>query len=115
MALADPQVLPGTPTIDMDRVSSALGAFASVDSIKELTVQHSSNTRGRHTVKLTTRKISADPLLPAQNREFQQSVHIVIDHPKSGFTAAEVLAAVVQFVDYLDDAALLADLIQGQA
>jgi hypothetical protein len=115
MALADPQVLPGTPTIDLDRISAALGAFASADSVKELRVDHSNGNRRRSVVKLTTRKIASDPLLPAQNREYQQSVHLVIDSPKSGFSNAEVLAAVEQFVNYLDDASLLADVIQGQA
>lgn len=115
MALADPQVLPGTPTIDLNRISAALGVFASEDSVKELSISHSNGNRRRAVVKLTTRKISQDPLLPAQNREYQQSVHIVVDAPKSGFTNAEVVAAAEQFVDYLNTAGLLAKLVQGQA
>jgi len=115
MALADPQVLPGSPTINLDRVSSALGDFAESTGERELTVQHNKGNRIRHVVKLTLRKIAADPLLPAQNREFQQSVHVVIDQPLSGFTNDEVLANVTRFVNYLGTSGLLLKIIQGQS
>lgn len=116
MALADPQVLPTSPsTTGLARVSTTLGRFASADSTYELTVDHSRNSRQRHVVKLTQRKISTDPLLPAQNREYQQSVHVVIDHPLSGFTATEVSAFAELFVDYLGTSGLAAALVQGQA
>jgi hypothetical protein len=116
MALADPQSLPTTPAATpLDRISTALGSFASADTTYELSVQHSRNSRSRHVVKLTQRKISADPLLPTTNREYTQSVHVVIDHPLQGFTAAEVTSFSEIFVNYLDTAGLLADIVQGQA
>lgn len=117
MALADPQSLPTTPSAtDLDRVSSALGKFASSDTTRELTIEHSRASRSRHVVKLTQRKIAADPLLPSQNREYQQSVHIVIDHPIQGFTAQEIVDHAALFVEYLDTTAgLLADIVQGQS
>jgi hypothetical protein len=116
MALADPQSLPTTPTAtSLDRITTALGAFASADTTYELTVQHSRNSRTRHVVKLSQRKISADPLLPSQNREYTQSVHVVIDHPLSGFTASEVTSFVDVFVNYLKTAGLTAKIVQGQS
>jgi len=117
MALADPQSLPTTPSAtDLDRVSTALGRFASADTTRELTVDHSRNSRVRHVVKLTQRKIASDPLLPSQNREYQQSVHIVIDHPIQGFTAQEVIDHAQLFVDYVDGTSgLIADIVQGQS
>lgn len=116
MALADPQVLPATPTpINLDRITVALGEFANADTTYSLQVQHSRNSRARHVVKLTQRKISADPLLPTTNREYTQSVHVVIDHPLQGFSATEVENLGKLFVDYLDTAGLMAKLVQGQA
>lgn len=115
MALADPQVIPGTPTIPMARISATLGHFGNDDSTYELTVEHARNSRARHLVKLTQRKISADPLLPTQNREYSQSVHILIDHPKQGFSNTEVLALVTRAVAYYGTAGLMASVVQGQA
>lgn len=117
MALADPQSLPTTPSAtDLDRVSAVLGKFASADTTRELTVNHSRASRVRHVVKLTQRKIAADPLLPSQNREYQQSVHIVIDHPIQGFTAQEIVDHAALFVEYLDSTdGLLEDVVQGQS
>lgn len=115
MALADPQSLPGTPVIPLARISASLGKFGSDDSVYEMSVDHSRNTRARHTVKLTQRKISADPLLPSQNREYAQSIHIVIDHPKQGFTNAEVVALATRFIAYIGTTGLTTSLVQGQA
>lgn len=115
MALADPQVLPTDPTTDLDRVSTVLGKFASADTNYELSVDHSNGSRVRHVVKLKNRKISADPLLPTQNRVYEQSVHVVIDHPTQGFSSAEVTALAELFVNFLDDLDLLAAVVQGQA
>lgn len=115
MALADPQVLPGTPTVSLARISATLGQFGSDDSTYTLSVDHSKNSRARHIVKLTQRKISADPLLPTQNREYSQSIHMVIDHPKQGFSNIEVVALATRFVAYVGTAGLTASIVQGQA
>lgn len=115
MALVDPQVLPGTPTVSLPRISTSLGSFGSADSTYELSIDHSRNSRARHIVKLTQRKISADPLLPSQNREFSQSIHTVIDHPKQGFTNTEVTALGERFAAYVSTAGFIASIVQGQA
>jgi len=115
MALADPQVLPTNPATDLDRVSTALGRFASDDTKYELSVDHSRGNRLRHVVKLVNRKIATDPMLPSQNREYTQSVHIVIDHPIQGFSATEITDLAEVFTDFVSDPALLAAVVQGQA
>jgi hypothetical protein len=115
MALADPQSIPGSPVISLARISTSLGSFGSDDSTYELSIDHSRNSRARHIVKLTQRKISADPLLPSQNREYSQSVHMVIDHPKQGFSNTEVTALAVRFAAYVSVAGFNASLVQGQA
>lgn len=118
MALSDPLSLPTTPTAtDLNRVSTVLGNFASSDTKYELKVDHSRGSRARHLVKLTSRKIATDPLLPTLNREYAQSVHLVIDHPIQGFSAAEIKGLAQLFVDFLDSnsGAILGAIVQGQA
>lgn len=115
MALADPQVVSTTPSISLDRISSEMGKFGNSDLTYELAVLHSRKGRARHVLKLTQRKISADPLLPSQNREYSQSVHFLIDHPIQGFTATEVSTFAAVFVDYARTAGLIAKLVQGQS
>jgi hypothetical protein len=115
MALADPQVVSVDPAISLDRISSEMGKFGNADLTYELSVAHSRKGRARHVLKLSQRKISADPLLPSQNREYSQSVHILIDHPIQGFTATEVVNLATVFVEYAATAGFLADLVQGQA
>lgn len=117
MALADPQVLPGTPTIELDAVGSTVGTYRSDDLTYTLNVTHqrSGNGRSRHIPKLTLVKIASDPLLPSQNREYSVSVHLVIDAPAQGFTATEIEALYDRFADYLQTAGLGLKLIQGQA
>jgi len=116
MALADPQSLPTSPSAtDLNRVSTVLGRFASADTSYELRVDHSNGSRNRHVVKLTQRKLAADPLLPSQNKVYDQSAHIVIDSPLQGFSAAETTALFALFVDYVDNAGLQVAVVQGQA
>lgn len=115
MALADPQVLPADPVINLDRISTEMGRFGSSDATYELQLDHSRKARSRHLVRLTHRKISADPLLPSQNREYAVNVNLTIDHPNQGFSAAELTVLGELFVEYLSTAGLMADVIQGQA
>lgn len=116
MALSDPLSLPTTPTAtDLNRISTVLGNFASSDTKYELRVDHSRGSRARHLVKLTSRKIATDPLLPTQNREYAQSVHLVIDHPLQGFSATEIKDLAQLFVDFVDNGTFLGAIVQGQA
>jgi hypothetical protein len=115
MALADPQVIPGTPVLSLARVSVQLGNFGSADSTYELTIDHTSGTRARHLVKLTQRKIAADPFLTTQNREFAQSIHLLANAPKQGYTNTEVVALWDRFAAYIATGGLAAAIIAGQA
>lgn len=118
MALSDPLSLPTTPTAtNLNRISTVLGNFASSDTKYELKVDHSRGSRARHLVKLTSRKIATDPLLPSQNREYAQSVHLVIDHPIQGFSATEIKDLAKLFADFISSNSgdFLGAIVQGQA
>lgn len=116
MALADPQTVPGAVPVVLNRVSSTLGNFGSSDLTHDLNVSHSRTSgRIRHVVKLSQRKIATDPLLPSTNRQYTQSVHIVIDTPLQGFAQVDTVALGAKFVAYLATAGLLDAVVQGQS
>lgn len=93
MAFADPQIITVNAVAQtMPRVSSGLGtgSFVTNDSNFRLEVAHSYSKRARHTIVFKQRKIAADPLISANNVEFNQSVRVTFDGPlNQGFTVAE--------------------------
>lgn len=92
MALSDPQsVTINSVPISLPRVSTAGNGstYMSNDSQTKLTVSHQYGKRNRHIVRLDTRKVAADPLVSAQNLEYSESVYIVIDSPRVGYTVAQ--------------------------
>lgn len=97
MAYADPQsvTVTGIGTVALPRVPSSnparIGQFQSADGNMVLTVrQDTSAKRFRREIRLTQKKIAADPLT-AVNQELSSSVIIVVDEPRSGFSDAELL------------------------
>lgn len=57
----------------------------------ELTISHQeTNKRNRRVVRLSRKKVTADPFVPAQNVEVSHSIYMVIDAPIAGFTATEL-------------------------
>lgn len=118
MALADPQSLPTTPSpTPLARVGAELGKFQSGDTTYDLLVTHAfpSNGRRRHVIRVGNRKISTDPLLPSQNREYSVACTFTIDHPAQGYSAAEVAAFAKLVQSYLGTSGLLDAAVQGQA
>jgi hypothetical protein len=66
------------------------GTFKSSDGAYAVNIAHTSGRRHRRVFRLTSNKISSDPLVPSQNlRSFAQA-YLVVDHPVNGFSAAEV-------------------------
>jgi hypothetical protein len=67
-----------------------LGKFATSDGNFEFTVrQDKTSNRFRREVRLTQRKVAADPI-SALNKELSASVILVIDEPRFGFSDAEL-------------------------
>lgn len=68
------------------------GSFTKADGNLNLEISHTAGSRFRHLIKLSLKKITADPLVPSQNIATTASAHIVIDLPRNGLTVAEVAA-----------------------
>lgn len=97
---ADPQTI---AAVALPRTGSGLtsGQFTAADGTAVLTVQHMYGKRYRRTARYTVSKVSADPLLPAQNIKPSMSVYIVVDAPVNGYSVAEQKTAVDAFVAWL--------------
>lgn len=93
MSFADPQsVTINAVPISMPRTSSGVntGTFTSSDGLTRQSVAHSYGKRTRRTIRLDSSKISADPLLPAQNVKLSASCYLVVDAPIAGYTNTEL-------------------------
>jgi len=92
--LADPIVIPiqgtGTSLYRVD-VQSGLAKYGTADGLNLVQVRQSTTkTRVRREFRLTTDKLSADPLNPAVNVPKSSSVYLVVDEPIAGFTDTEL-------------------------
>lgn len=104
MAYADPQsVTVSGSAVSLPRISSGTngGAFASADGAYRLSVSSTYGKRTRRSIRLSQKKLTADPFAPDRNVEASMSAYIVVDHPVNGFTVAEQKAVVDALVAYL--------------
>ncbi len=103
--LSDPQsltinaVATSLPAVSRSSNSSV---YQKDDGTVRLTIQHSyQKTRNRRLIQIDQKKISADPLVAAQNLEYKLKVYMVIDEPVSGFSVAERQYIVTAMADWL--------------
>lgn len=94
MAYSDPETITVNAVAQsLKRVGQGInsGQLRTNDGNFIMTVDHSyTKGRQRHTVAIRQRKISADPVLPATNSEFTQTLRITLDAPNStGFSVTE--------------------------
>nr|QDH88109.1 MAG: hypothetical protein H4Bulk47327_000002 [Leviviridae sp.] len=104
VSFADPQSVTVSGTaISLPRTSSGpnTGTFTSADGLTQLTVSHAYGKRYRRQLRLTSSKISADPLVPSQNVRSSMSCYMVVDVPVNGYTVTEEKALVDALVAYL--------------
>lgn len=104
MSYADPQsVIVGGSTSSLPRISSGVnsGSFSKDDGTVVLGVSHSYGKRIRRTARVTTTKISADPLLTNVNVRLSASAYIVLDVPNQGFSIAEQKELVLGLTTWL--------------
>lgn len=97
MALSDPQSITiSGSAISLPRVSTGdnSSSYLSADGNVRLTLssQYTNNSRIRRNLRVDHTKITADPFVPAQNREVSMSQYMVFDVPRVGYSAAEVKA-----------------------
>lgn len=117
---ADPQsvTINGTAT-SLPRVGNgpSSAGYQSVDGLVRELVSHQDGKRFRRLIKLSQDKISADALVPSQNSRSSMSVQLVIDHPKNGFTNAEVKYLVDALLAQLSatSGALITKVIGGES
>lgn len=104
-----------TPS-SMARTSfSPEGVFSNATDGNKLRISHSVGKRVRHTVRLDNNKIATDPLLDGRSVPASLSVYLVIDHPNSGYTSAEVAYFAAGLTDWLDTAGNLSKVINGES
>lgn len=93
MAYADPQ------SVTVNAVANSLartsfgtnsGSFTKDDGTVRLEVAHQYGKRTRRTARVTTNKISPDPLITSQNVRLSASVYVVVDAPLAGFSSTEL-------------------------
>lgn len=104
MAFADPQsVTINAVAQTLPRTASGVnsGAFTKDDGNVTLTVSHSYGKRTRRLLRLTHRKIAADPLISAQSIVYSTSVSLIVDTPVTGYTVAEAKQIVDALTAYL--------------
>jgi len=104
MSFADPQsVTVNSIAVSLPRTSAGAGTstYSSADGLYQMTVSHAYGKRARRTIRLTQSKISADPIVPAQNLRSSMSVYMVVDVPNTGYTVAEEKYVVDALVAYL--------------
>lgn len=100
MSFADPQTVLAT---SLPRTGSGVssGSFSDSAGTYKLDVSHQYGRRNRRTIRLTHRKVAADPLIAAQNLEYSMSCYVVVDVPPVGYTVAEAKVIVDGLVAYL--------------
>jgi hypothetical protein len=91
--LADPQ------SVTINAVATSLprtqqgntqNVYTSADGNTSMTTkQNTTATRFRREIRLSQKKIAADPI-SAVNKEIGVSAYLVIDEPRAGFTDAEI-------------------------
>lgn len=100
MAFSDPQSITiSAVTTPLPRVTSGDGQskYQSADGLIDLSASSSYGNRTRRVLRLDHSKITADPFIPAQNRQVSMSNYMVFDVPGVGYTNTEILAVYTGF------------------
>jgi hypothetical protein len=92
MALADPQsVTFASGAVSLPRTSSGVNSssYTSADGAVKLLASHQYGKRVRRTARISSDKITTDPLVTGANIRVSASAYVVLDVPTAGFTADE--------------------------
>lgn len=93
----------GASTHSLPRTGSGMGtgSFTTPDGTLAIDVTHQQGRRRRSTIRLSSNKISSDPLIPSQNSRSSASVYLVANTPLNGYSAVEIQDLVKALVAYL--------------
>lgn len=78
------------------------GRFTTADDLNVLTISHQAGRRFRRIVRLDQQQTVSDPIVPSNNIVSSMSVYMVVDHPRVGYSVAQVKYVVDGLVDWLD-------------
>lgn len=122
MAFSDPiSVTVNGVAKSLPRIFSATGApstFKTADDEFVAEIAHQAvkgGRRERHVIKVTQRKIVADPFNPSTNLESKASVHIVLENPIMGFSDTELGYLAKALADFVNVAGNQTKFIGGEA
>lgn len=96
MAFTDPIAIDiGAGSVNVPRVSSGANSsrYQSADGGIVILSSHAYGRRTRRVIRLDLAKVSADPLIPANNQRVTSSVYTVFDLPATGYSAADMRSA----------------------
>lgn len=113
----EPQAVTVNSVADsLPRISFApKGVFYNATTGRKLSVTQIEGKRDRSTVRFDFTKTAADPLLDGVSRQYSESVYLVIDRPKVGFTPTETQHNAKAAVDWLAVAGNLTKVIGGES
>jgi hypothetical protein len=90
------------------------GVYTNADNSVELWVtQNKTAGRFRRELRLTTKKVAADPI-SAVNKEVSSSVIIVVDEPRYGFSDAELKVQIQAALDWANVSTNVDQLLGGE-
>jgi len=120
LAFSDPQ------TVTINAVAKTLNRVSTGENKSQysldtgdykLLVAHQYGNRMRRTVRLDIRKLSADPLISAQNVERSMSIYTVFDLPVQGWTVAQAKLETDGYFAYLtaSSGAIVTKILGGES
>lgn len=104
MAFSDPQSVTINAiahSLPRTGIAEGSGTFRKDDGTVQLRITQTTGRRLRKSIRLTTVKVAPDPLMPAQNGTYEQSVTLTVDTPSYGFSLAEQKQMVDGFAAFL--------------
>lgn len=96
-------VVVNTVTVPLAKVSmnGRASQYENADGSLKLTISHSNGNRNRSVVRLDRKKVGADALNPATNKQYIESTYLVTDSPLTGFTDDELRYDIVAIADLI--------------
>lgn len=98
MSFTDPMVITiGGTAYTFNRISNTdlRSVYQTADGTKNVTIGHQKTGKNKSRVrtlwKYTETRFTADPFVPTQNISIQDSIHVVIDRPVTGFNQTDVV------------------------
>jgi hypothetical protein len=118
--LTDPQSVTynaGSVSLPSMSRTGRVSQYVAADGSLTLDVAHTNRAnRTQSLIKLTHKKITADPLVPANNRPYNLSVHLVVNRPlDAGYTNTEAQLVYDALVALVGNATFKGKILGGES